>query len=153
VGERESNPAPARKISRSFHAGGSGPFTAGDRPPDEPPPGFAIRGAFTTEEIMNSQTSFPNWSTRLAVTAVAAGIAMVAAAAIANVPRPNAPFDYGTASHYGSVLTDEDAHRKAYAAAANGSYATGFVEFDDEVKMQDDGLGALSETSNPEILD
>ena len=102
---------------------------------------------------MNSQTNFPNWRTRLAVMAVAVAIAMVAAAAIANVPRTPAPFEFGSAGFGGNVLSDQDAHRKAYAAAANGSYATGFVEFDDEVKMQDDGLGELSETSNPEILD
>ena len=48
---------------------------------------------------------------------------------------------------------DQNAHRNAYAAAANGSYVTGFEEFDNEVNMQDDGLGALSETSNPEIMD
>jgi hypothetical protein len=152
VGNPESNPATAGEISRSFHAGGSRPFTGGDRPPDEPPPDFAIRGAFTKEEIMNPQTSFPTWSTRLAVTAVAAGIAMVAAAAIANVPRPNAPFDYGTASHYGSVITDEDANRKAFAAASNGSQVTGY-EFERGLIMSDDELGPLSETSNPEILD
>jgi hypothetical protein len=102
---------------------------------------------------MNTQTQFPGWPARLAVTAVAVAIAMVAAAAIANVPRSSAPFEFGSAGFDGSVLTDQDAQRKAYAAAASGSYATGFVEFDDEVKMQDDGLGALSETSNSEIMD
>jgi hypothetical protein len=101
---------------------------------------------------MNPQISFPNWRTRLAVTAVAVAVAMVAAAAIANVPRPNAPFDYGTASHYGSVLTDEDANRKAFAAASNGPQVTGY-EFERGLIMWDDELGPLSETSNPEILD
>jgi hypothetical protein len=104
---------------------------------------------------MNAQANLPNWSTRLAVAAVAVGIAMVAAAAIANVPRPDAPFEYGTANYPVSVLTDEQAHRKAFAAAMNGSYATGFVEFDDkdQVAMLDDELGPLSETLNPEIAD
>jgi hypothetical protein len=101
---------------------------------------------------MNAQAHF-NWSTRLAVTAVSVAIAMVAAAAIANVPRPNAPFEDGTASYAGSVVMDPSAHRHAYAAALDGSYVTGYEEFGDEAKMQDDGLGPLSETSNPEILD
>jgi hypothetical protein len=145
----------ARKISRSFHASDPERFTAGDCPPDEPARGFAVSAAFTTEETMNTQTNFPTWSTRLAVAAVAVGIAMVAAAAIANVPRPNAPFEYGTATYPMGVLSDEQAHRKAFAAAMNGSYATGFVEFDDndQVAMLDDELGPLSETLNPEIVD
>jgi hypothetical protein len=152
MGKLESNPATADEISRSFHAGGSDPFTADDRPSDEPPPGFAIRGAFTTEENMNPQITFPNWRTRLAVTGVAVAIAMVAAAAIANVPRTT-PFEFGSAGLENSVVMDQNAHRTAYAAAANGSYVTGFEEFDNEVNVRDDGLGPLSETSNPEILD
>jgi hypothetical protein len=101
---------------------------------------------------MNAQATFPTWSTRLAITAVAVAIAMVAAAAIANVPR-NTPYEFGAVGLQNSVVLDQDAHRKAYAAAANGTYVTGFEEFDNEVSMRDDGLGPLSETSNPEILD
>ena len=101
---------------------------------------------------MNTQATFPTWSSRLAVTAVAIAIAMVAAAAIANVPRTT-PYEFSAVAHQSSVVLDNDAHRKAYAAAANGTYVTGFEEFDNEVSMRDDGLGPLSETSNPEILD
>jgi hypothetical protein len=40
------------------------------------------------------------------------------------------------------------------AAAEEGSYVTGFVEFDENgIAMKDDGLGPLSETSDPEIAD
>jgi hypothetical protein len=104
------------------------------------------------EEIMNTEANFPTWSTRLAVTAVAVGVAMIAAAAIANVPRTT-PHEFGAVAFETSVVLDKDAHRKAYAAAVNGTYVTGFEEFENEVSMRDDGLGPLSETSNPEILD
>jgi hypothetical protein len=105
------------------------------------------------EEVMNAQTKYPGWPARLGVTAFAVVVAMIAAAAIAHVP-PNVT-DTETSHFSGNVLTDPDAHRKAVAAAAEeGSYVTGFVEFDENgITMKDDGLGPLSETSDPEIAD
>jgi hypothetical protein len=102
---------------------------------------------------MNAQTNNPGWATRLGVTAIAVLVAMIAAAAIANVP-PKEVTDTQNSYFTGSVLNDPEANRKAVAAAAEGSYVTGFVEFDETgVTMKDDGLGPLSETSNLEIAD
>ena len=101
---------------------------------------------------MNEQTKFPSWTTRLQVAAVAVGIAMIAAVAIANVPTTNNALDYGSA--FGNnVLSNDADQRKAFAAAMSGTYDLGFLEFGDTPAIKDDGLGPLSETSNPEILD
>jgi hypothetical protein len=103
---------------------------------------------------MNPQTKTPGWSTRLGITALATAVALIAAAAIANVPQPDASLDAQSAAFDGSVIMDRDAHSRAVAAAAEeGSYATGFVEFDNTGSIRDDGLGVLSETGNSEILD
>ena len=101
---------------------------------------------------MNAQTNFPSWTTRLRVGAIAVGIAMIAAVAIANVPTPNNALDYGS-GFSNDVLSNDAAQRKAFAAALSGTYDLGFLEFENAPAMKDDGLGPLSETSNPEILD
>jgi hypothetical protein len=105
------------------------------------------------EEVMNAQTTAPTWPTRLGVTVLAVVVAMIAAAAIANVPAPNASLDTQSSYFDGSVIMDSEAHSRAYAAAGNGSYAVGTVEFENAPALRDDELGPLSETSNTEIAD